>query len=155
MTTSNEIIDKNVKDRSERISEIKSWLNAQERQPDPSELERLADYILREELTDSHPDKVTREEYPILSETQLSRRHAKEASEKLVEEYGTDGKSYRQPVRKKRTKHDYARIDKAAKSRNERRLRAYKAFVNGKDSYEYDGETVGVRFIAKRVPINN
>lgn len=42
--------------------------------PDARILYRLADVILREELTDPHPDKVTREEYPILSRQQLDRR---------------------------------------------------------------------------------
>ncbi len=37
-------------------------------------LESMADSILNEELSDSNPDKVTINEYPILSESQLNRR---------------------------------------------------------------------------------
>ncbi len=36
--------------------------------PDGPLLERLANVILHEELSDSHPDKMTLEEYPIMSE---------------------------------------------------------------------------------------
>lgn len=42
-----------------------------------AQLEQLADYLLAEELTDPHPDKVTRTEYPILTASQLKRRYRK------------------------------------------------------------------------------
>jgi len=49
-------------------------------------LDSLADQILYEELADTHPDKVTREEFPILSESQLLlRRTGKGRSFKEVE----------------------------------------------------------------------
>lgn len=44
------------------------------RMPDSNVLERLASLILFDELTDTHPDKVTREDYPILSDSQLEER---------------------------------------------------------------------------------
>lgn len=45
----------------------------------PSEgvLNRLAWYIVFDEMTDDHPDKMSREEYPILSRGQLRRRNEK------------------------------------------------------------------------------
>ena len=57
--------------------------------PDSNVLERLASLILFDELSDSHPDKVTREEYPILSDSQLDER---EKDERLVGEvmFGRD-----------------------------------------------------------------
>lgn len=45
--------------------------------PSPQRLSELADFILAEELANPHPDKVTREEYPILTSKQLLRRQKK------------------------------------------------------------------------------
>src|SRR5690625_1841907 len=42
--------------------------------PPPNVLTRLAWYVVFDEMTDSHPDKMTREEYPIMSEPQRRRR---------------------------------------------------------------------------------
>ena len=42
--------------------------------PPPNVLTRLAWYIVFDEMTDMHPDKMTREEYPIMSEPQRRRR---------------------------------------------------------------------------------
>lgn len=41
-------------------------------------LSRLAWYILYDEMTDSHPDKMTREEYPVMSEWQKIERNKKQ-----------------------------------------------------------------------------
>lgn len=46
--------------------------------PAESVLSRLAWYIVFDEMTDDHPDKMTREEYPILSEHQSSYRQRRE-----------------------------------------------------------------------------
>lgn len=48
-----------------------------EREPKPARLKELADFILMEELADTHPDKVTRKEYPILTGKQVERRNKK------------------------------------------------------------------------------
>lgn len=63
--------------------------------PDGNALERLATLILREELTDMHPDKMTREEYPIMSDRQRDTRERGELSLKAVQDVGTDGQDYR------------------------------------------------------------
>lgn len=42
--------------------------------PPPNVLTRLAWYVVFDEMTDTHPDKMTREEYPIMTETQRLRR---------------------------------------------------------------------------------
>ena len=47
------------------------------REPQPARLRELADFILMEELADTHPDKVTRKEYPILTGKQVERRKRK------------------------------------------------------------------------------
>lgn len=46
--------------------------------PKEAALERLSYIILFDELTDNHPDKVTREEYPIMSDDQDDRRKWRE-----------------------------------------------------------------------------
>jgi hypothetical protein len=103
--------------------------------PDAVALERLADLCLYEELTDSNPDKMTAEEYPIASDTQLARRregrHVKKDSQRKEVSFeatgtiGTDGKDYRMPTRKVNEELS----DKKAKSRNAERRRNYTAFT--------------------------
>lgn len=111
--------------------------------PDSVALERLADLCLWEELTDTNPDKMTTEEYPIMSETQKARRqegkHRKsEANYRIevplgiAENYGTDGLKYDYPIRRVRSERENRFVDKEAKSRNKERQRAYNKFINGK-----------------------
>ncbi|PFS79595.1 hypothetical protein COK49_13795 [Bacillus cereus] len=97
--------------------------------PEPKQLERLADLLLYEELHDTHPDKMAREEYPIMSDHQLSRRHSGEVSMKVAEEYGVDRRCYKPPVRRKRTRKETWQIDRDAKSRNEERRKMYREFT--------------------------
>jgi hypothetical protein len=97
--------------------------------PDGIALERLANLCLHEELTDSHPDKVTRTEYPFFSEHQFEERHKSESSFKLSEERGVDGRDYKPPVRRVRTNKDHRFIDKNAKIRNKERQRQYNEFT--------------------------
>ncbi|MGX5702369.1 hypothetical protein [Bacillus cereus] len=122
-----------ISDRDVRAEEIKSLTDAfvetVGERPDPKQLERLADLLLYEELSDTHPDKMTREEYPIMSEHQLSRRHSGEVSMKVAEEYGVDRRNYKPPVRRKRTRKETWQIDREAKSRNEERRKAYREFM--------------------------
>ncbi len=47
-------------------------------QPAESVLSRLAWYLVFDDMTDSHPDKMTREEYPIMSEHQSGVRRKRE-----------------------------------------------------------------------------
>ncbi len=49
-------------------------------QPAESVLSRLAWYLVFDEMTDSHPDKMTREEFPMMSEHQTSVRQKREHS---------------------------------------------------------------------------
>ena len=63
--------------------------------PDGSVLERLATLILQDELADSHPDKMTRNEYPLLSDSQADERYADERSMKAAQDVAIDGADYR------------------------------------------------------------
>jgi hypothetical protein len=122
--------------------------------PDARALQRLEDLCIYEELTDSHPDKMTLEEYPIMSDYQLARRqhgmHRKKAKEddmpvrmevpfSWAANYGADGKNYSYPYRRERDDYENEWVNEVSKSRNEERNDKYNAFVKGK-LVEYDGK---------------
>lgn len=108
--------------------------------PDDKALERLADLCLYEELTDDRPDKMTIEEYPIMSDTQLARRQEgkhrkKEANYRIevplgiAENIGVDGINYNAPTRRDRSNREHEFINKEAKSRNKERKKNYTEFT--------------------------
>lgn len=80
-TAVTELIERQIPDRQARIEAIDALINeyveAVGERPDKRWLYRLANEILREELTDKHPDKMARVEYPVMSDTQLERRREK------------------------------------------------------------------------------
>lgn len=49
-------------------------------EPDSAQLSRLASFILRDDMRDSHPDKMTRQQYPVLTVRQSKRRQNRERS---------------------------------------------------------------------------
>jgi hypothetical protein len=106
--------------------------------PDAVALERLADLVLYEELTDDDRMKVRNNEYPFLSETQLARRqeglHARggtsgEVPLSSADSVGSDGKSYGIPTRRERNKRENRFVDKEAKIRNKERKHNYTEFT--------------------------
>jgi hypothetical protein len=97
--------------------------------PDAVALERMADLCLYEELTDTDRMKVRNNEYPFFSETQFEERRKVEASFKLSEEQGVDGRNYKPPVRRDRSNRDIKFIDKNAKIRNKERKQKYHDFT--------------------------
>jgi len=119
----------NVKNRASRIELIRKvtddYTAANGKRPDNDVLERLTDAVLNEELSDPHPDKVTREEYPFFSEHQLEVRAAREPVVESFRTSGTDGRDYRLPTRRARTDYELWFVDKNAKSRNSARRRQY------------------------------
>ncbi|MGI2827875.1 hypothetical protein ACRS6Z_19660 [Bacillus cytotoxicus] len=135
-----------ISNREVRAEEIKSLTDAYVgtigERPEAKQLERLADLMLYEELHDTHPDKVAREEYPIMSDHQLSRRHSGEVSMKVAEEYGVDRRNYKPPVRRKRTRKETWQIDRDAKSRNEERRRVYREFTRVQAVSAYYSENI-------------
>lgn len=101
--------------------------------PDSVTLERLSDLCLYEELTDPNPDKMTTEEYPIMSEYQFDRRDNRESSVgDAIDNSAADGRKHIKPTRRTRTDYENRFVDKKAKVRNIDRKRGYNAFVNGK-----------------------
>ncbi|HHT7127809.1 hypothetical protein [Bacillus cereus] len=133
ITTRRESDSSAISNRDVRAEEINSltdaYVEALGERPEPKQLERLADLLLYEELHDTHPDKMTREEYPIMSEHQLARRHSDEVSMKVAEEYGVDRRCYKSPIRRKRTRKETWQIDRETKSRNEEKRKAYREFT--------------------------
>ncbi|KQL18842.1 hypothetical protein [Cytobacillus solani] len=121
------------------------YITATGKRPDPSQLDRLATLCLYEEVTDDRPDKMTLEEYPIMSDEQYARRtegkhvrrHGKDG--KLLPnkteiplnaafDYGTDGKNYRTPKRRPLSTDEASRAD-AKLTRNKERRRKYNEFI--------------------------
>ncbi|KYC67186.1 hypothetical protein [Heyndrickxia coagulans] len=80
------------------------YMAATGRRPDPAMLDRLATLCLYEEITDPHPDKMARDEYPIMSDTQEEERHDDEVSLKWAESVATDGRDYAKQTREYRRK---------------------------------------------------
>jgi len=150
------LIATNIADRTERMATVQAlidrYINDHGAPPDPAQLERLTDYILREELTDPNLHKVLHNEYPILSETQLERRRfgargseesnmrgevslstgddiddsASRQHSGVGSQLATDGKTYRYPIRRTRSKQEQIFIDENTKIRNKRRAKQYK-----------------------------
>jgi hypothetical protein len=97
--------------------------------PDGIALERLSDLCLYEELTDTDRMKVRNNEYPFFSETQFEERRKVEASFKLSEEHGVDGRNHKPPGRRERSNREIKFMDKNAKIRNKERKQKYHEFT--------------------------
>lgn len=113
-----------IPDRIERMASIESLINeyitATDELPEQLQLERLANEILYEELSDTHPDKVTNNEFPFLSEWQFDRRRGNETKLEVADE------KYKKPVRRKRSTWENIKVDQHAKIRNEERKEQYR-----------------------------
>lgn len=67
--------------------------------PSTAQLDRLASYLLFDELTDTNEYKMSHEEYPILSDNQQKRRHKTEVSASWAESVAIDGIDYQPKTR--------------------------------------------------------
>jgi hypothetical protein len=94
--------------------------------PDGAELDRLANAVLHEELTDPSVWKAKHAEYPFFSEIQLERRTNRDDREEAASLEATDGKCYRKPTRRKRSPKENAFMDRTVKSRNKQRREQYR-----------------------------
>lgn len=101
-------------------------------------LDRLADAVLDEEITDPNPYKVQHAEYPFFSQRQLDLRRDRETSLKAAEEVGTDGRDYRVPKRRRRTNYENWRVDADAKIRNDERAEQYERDTATVTTAEYN-----------------
>lgn len=123
--------------RVERLVEINVLLAKYDGTPPANALERLSDLILYEELSDTRRNKMSVEEYPIMSERMEKTRKTGEASEKMAEEYDITGANYAVPKRRTRSPYDNLFTDRHAKARNKTARRRYNDFVNGKSSGQF------------------
>lgn len=149
------LIATNIADRTERMAAVQAlidrYVEAKGSVPDRAQLERLTDYVLREELTDPDPYKSEHNEYPILSEIQLARRREGRRGSANTNVRGetpikfdgddentsdkhsgtgvylaSDGRDYRKPIRRTRSKSELIYVDEHAKIRNKQRAEQYK-----------------------------
>jgi hypothetical protein len=98
--------------------------------PDAVALERLADLILYEELTDSDRMKVRNNEYPILSEYQFDRRdNVVSTVGDDIENSPSDGRKHLKPTRRTRSDYENKFVNKKAKIRNKERKQSYTEFT--------------------------
>jgi hypothetical protein len=111
-------------DRSKRMKLIEDLTEAYVTQtgerPDPTQLDRLATLILREELTDATPWKTRNTEYPITSERQEDEYAKKRVPLSAAIDRGVDGDSHGLPTRRKRSKAENAYMDRSYKGRGKR-----------------------------------
>lgn len=80
-------------DFSNRLTE--RYLAINDKIPPVAVLDRLATLILQDELADKHADKMTRNEYPLLSDRQRETRGRDERSLYAASDVATDGQDYR------------------------------------------------------------
>lgn len=80
-------------DFSNRLTE--RYLAVNDKIPPVAVLDRLATLILQDELADKHADKMTQNEYPLLSDRQRDTRGRSERSLKAAQDVATDGSDYR------------------------------------------------------------
>lgn len=117
--------------------------NYDEVRRNPDIIERLTNAVLYEELSDTHPDKMTRDEYPIMSEHQLARRqfgaHREKSTITRIEvplsslmNLATDGRDYSYPKRRQRTIDEMLYLDEVTLSRNAEIREKYLDFKKGK-----------------------
>lgn len=60
--------------------------------PDGVQVQRLANWLLLEDLSNTHPDKVTREEYPFMTKRQLRTRYHRERADEHIPNTHTETK---------------------------------------------------------------
>lgn len=116
--------------RTEKMAEIQQLIDAYVVQtgeiPESSELERLTDAILSDELKSTYRAKATAAEYPFLSDRQLLTRNNSETPISAAHYHGSNGSDYRIPTKRKRSWYENSRIDKKAKIRNDERRKQYR-----------------------------
>lgn len=126
--------------RQLRMQIIENLTECAPETPDNKQLERLANAILHEELTDNTAWKSRHNEYPIMSDTQIARRREgkhkrktegldREISLSKAETVDATRKDNRIPVRRERSNNENIYMDEAVKSRNADRKKKYSEFT--------------------------
>lgn len=94
-------------DRQDRIQLVDSltetYVITTGKTPDGVQLDRLASFILKDELADKRKNKMQAEEYPLLSERQRETRERSEADFKVAEGvYGSDKRKHGRGTRNRK-----------------------------------------------------
>lgn len=124
------LIDDHIEDREERVAQVQAlideYVTETGERPSTDIIALLTDYLLHEDLEgDSRTDKIN-DDYPILSDRQMERRHEREYQLKLVENHDTSGKNWSTPVRRRRTAKEGYFIDKVARLKNQEKKAQYR-----------------------------
>lgn len=117
--------------------------------PDSRELQRLANEILREDLTDKRSNKVQEDEYSFLSDTQKKRRkfgvHQRkgkyevgEVPLKHLEGFDLDGNLHRGTNRVHKSIGDMVTIDINSRPFDEHTRKQYEKFIKPGKVFTYD-----------------
>lgn len=123
--------------RLERITALAdAYMDATDKEPDSIALDRMADLVLFEELTDTNKNKM-KAEYPIMSERLETTRKNGERSGKLAEEYDQTGRNRAEPTRRSLSTYESIFVDARAKSLNKQRRKHYNDFVNGRTDGQF------------------
>lgn len=70
-----------IEDRKYLINQLlNAYIEQTNEVPDGAQLNLLANWLLLEDLKNKHPDKVTRQEYPIMNKRQLRIRYKRESN---------------------------------------------------------------------------
>lgn len=89
-----------VQDRMDKAKKMTdAYVECRGEKPSSRQLDRLASLILREELTDRHPDKMALNEYPVMSDTQENVRHNSETTLNWSESIAQDGNDWQPKTR--------------------------------------------------------
>lgn len=147
------LIERNIEDRNERMAAVDELIAAYIMRsedgawPKGELLEKLTDYILKEEITDRSPDKVTNTEYPFFSEHQLALRDKREKTSDAIKYRDGFGRDRLSGAKIYRSERDIWKIEELILKRNQERRRRYLAFIRGKgpDVLGYTPKTVRIK----------
>jgi hypothetical protein len=128
------LVGDRITDREERMQAIDELLECYVSQtgerPDGYQLDRLGSLILYEDLEgDTRPDKMTIEEAPIMTGSQIGRRHRDEVSDTAFAFIGNDGTNHREPTRRRMTTGELMAMD--TESRRKKDEKPSKVIVTG------------------------
>lgn len=116
--------------REQRLAAIEQiteqYLRDTGERPDPKQLDRLADFCLREELTDRNPYKMTHDEFPIMSQHQIALRRDRSAPMIAAATVGSDKADHRKPIRRNMSTKRMIWLDEKTRIQNKERRERYK-----------------------------
>lgn len=144
--------------RKERFEAIEAltdaYILANDKKPEAGALDRLSTLCLYEEVTDKHPDKMAREDAPIMSDTQYRRKtegkhvrrtnnageivaHTTEVPLKAAYNIGTDGRDYGQENKRRLSTDEALIVDRSESFEESSRNKYRQAIKNSEVRVSY------------------